>query len=176
VLSGATATGEPMRIHTNRKYLARAVKLGFDEVCLYTPKVPVMCRDEHRTYVWALLNPEASIKPTDSATRLVSSSAEPNASTTNRKPRKQKATMPQSTTNGNGQAKTNGQARAATTAKPDDQGVAALIEQAEAVKVSLRDSLSKTGELIAALKRHRKQSKAVTSALVSLRRLQTVDA
>ncbi len=78
--------------------------------------------------------------------------------------------------NGNGKAKTNGQSRATTTDKPDDQGVAALIEQAEAVKVSLRDSLTKTSELISALKRHRKQSKAVRTALISLRRLQAVDA
>ena len=86
--------------------------------------------------------------------------------------------MPQSTTNGNGKAKTNGQAttKTATTDKPDDQGVDVLIERAEAVKVSLRDSLTKTSELISSLKRHRKQSKAVRSALVSLRRLQAVDA
>ena len=86
--------------------------------------------------------------------------------------------MPQSTTNGNGKAKTNGQAttKATTTDKPDDQGVDVLIEQAEAVKASLRDSLTKTTELISALKLHRKKSKAVQSALVSLRRLQAIDA
>ncbi|GAG39792.1 unnamed protein product, partial [marine sediment metagenome] len=60
--------------------------------------------------------------------------------------------------------------------KADDQGIDVLIQHAEAVKVSLRESLSKTSELISALKRHRKQSKLVTSTLQSLRRLQTVDA
>ena len=48
VLSNSTCSDEPMRINMNRKYLARAVKLGFDEVHLYTPKVPVLCRDEYR--------------------------------------------------------------------------------------------------------------------------------
>ena len=84
--------------------------------------------------------------------------------------------MAQSTSNGNGRAKTNGHAQAATTNKADDQGFDVLIEQAEAVKVSLRDSLSKTSELISALKRHRKQSKLVATTLQSHRRLQTVDA
>ena len=176
VLSNSTRSGEPMRIHTNRNYLSRAVKLGFDEVHLYSPSVPVLCQDEFRSYVWALLEPESAISPTDDAIRITSTPAEDRVSTTNQAPRRKKATMAQSTSNGNGKAKTNGQARAATTDKPDDQGVVALIEQAEAVKVSLRDSLTKTSELISALKLHKKQSKAVRSALVSLRRLQAVDA
>ena len=86
--------------------------------------------------------------------------------------------MPQPTSNGNGQGKANGRTspQATTSAKPDDQGFEVLIEQAEATKVSLRESLTKTSELISALKRHRKQSKAVAATLQSLRRLQTIDA
>jgi hypothetical protein len=82
--------------------------------------------------------------------------------------------MSKPTTNGNGHAKGNDRTQTPATAKADDQGFEVLIEQAEAVKVSLRDSLSKTGELIATLKRHRKQSKAVATTLASLRRLQGV--
>jgi len=53
----------------NRKFLARAVKLGFSEVHLYTPKVPVMCRDDHRRYVRALLNPEAASQAVEGGDR-----------------------------------------------------------------------------------------------------------
>ncbi len=176
VLSNSTASGQPMRVNTNRTFLARAVKLGFDEVLLYSPKVPVMCRDDHRYYVWALLDPDSTIKPTDDAIRIESSAAEQDPSTTNRKPRRQKTIMPRPTTNENVPAKKNGRVQTPTNGKADDQDIDTLIEQAEAVKVSLRDSLSKTGELLSALKRHRKQSKAVQTALVSLRRLQAVDA
>ena len=86
--------------------------------------------------------------------------------------------MPRSTTDGNGRSKTGSRttSQAATNDKADEQGIEVLIEQAEAVKVSLRESLSKTTELISALKRHKKQSKLVQSTLQSLRRLQTVDA
>ena len=165
-----------LRINMNRRFLARAVKLGFSEVHLYTPKVPVMCRDDRRRYVWALLNPESAIAPTDDVIRITSAETGQDAPTTNRKPRKRKATMPRSTSNGNAQGKANGRTQTPTNDKADEQGIEVLIEQAEAVKVSLRESLSKTGELISALKRHRKQSKAVQTALVSLRRLQAVDA
>ncbi len=84
--------------------------------------------------------------------------------------------MSRSTSNGNAQGKANDRTQIPTNDKADDQGFEVLIEQAEAVKVSLRESLSKTGKLISALKRHRKQSKIVQSTLQSLRRLQTVDA
>ena len=84
--------------------------------------------------------------------------------------------MSKPTTNGNGHAKGNDRTQTPATDTADDQGFEVLIEQAEAVKVSLRDSLSKTSELISALKLHRKRSKLVQSTLQSLRRLQAVDA
>ena len=70
-------------------------------------------------------------------------------------------------TSNNGHAKTSEHA---------NDGFASLIEDAENLKASLRDSLSKTSELIAGLKRHHKQSKAVQSTLNSLRPLQSLNA
>ena len=49
-----------------------------------------------------------------------------------------------------------------------------LIGQAEQLKVSLRETLGKTNELIVGLKRHRKEAKIVRTTLDSLRQLQTV--
>ena len=49
-----------------------------------------------------------------------------------------------------------------------------LIDAAEHLKASLRDTLGKTNELIVGLKRHRKEAKIVRSTLDSLRQLQTV--
>ena len=74
--------------------------------------------------------------------------------------------------NSNGRAKSNGHAPPAI--KSDEPTVDRIIEQAEQLRASLRDSLSKTSQLVSALKHHRKQSKAVQNALVSLRRLQEV--
>ena len=78
--------------------------------------------------------------------------------------------MSQSKTNRNDQARSNG------TGNDDRAGVEALIEQAEAVKTSLRETLARTTELITALKKHRKQTKLVRSTLASLRQLQSIDA
>ena len=65
--------------------------------------------------------------------------------------------------------KRNGQHSAET------NGSTSLIEQAETLKDSLQDLLSQTRELIAALKRQKKQSRLMKSTLASLRQLQTVD-
>ena len=82
--------------------------------------------------------------------------------------------MPSSNANENGREKSK---RRATAASHTDEShdVTGLIEQAQALKASLRDALSKTSELIASLKRQRKQSKIVASTLASLRQLQTID-
>lgn len=49
-----------------------------------------------------------------------------------------------------------------------------LIDAAEQLKASLRDTLGKTNDLIVGLKRHRKEAKIVRTTLDSLRQLQTV--
>ncbi len=48
------------------------------------------------------------------------------------------------------------------------------LAQAEALRDSLRDVLLKTGDLIATLKRQRRQTKIVQSTLASLKELQKV--
>ena len=65
----------------------------------------------------------------------------------------------------NGNTKTNGSASEGAV------GVDNVIEIAEELKTSLRDSLAKTNELIAGLRRHKKTTKTVQSALASLRQL-----
>ena len=76
----------------------------------------------------------------------------------------------ESTSNGHTNGTSNGAAHA------EHNGEVSLIEQAEAVRTSLKESADKVGELVAALKRHRKQSRLVQSTLSSLRQLQKLDA
>ncbi len=78
--------------------------------------------------------------------------------------------MSQTKTNRNGKPGNNG------TVNDNNAGVEVLIDQAEAVKTSLRETLNHTSELIASLKKHRKQTKLVRSTLASLRQLQAIDA
>jgi hypothetical protein len=84
VLTGSRLEGEPLRACTNRRFLARAVELGFDAVELRSAEEPVCCRDERRTYVWALLSKESTLKPDENAVRIES----PGPSASNPRPRR----------------------------------------------------------------------------------------
>jgi hypothetical protein len=75
VLSHATRHGEPVRVNTNRHYLGRAAKLGFERLHIFTPRSPVLACDAHRKYVWALLDPDAALKPSADAVRVESATA-----------------------------------------------------------------------------------------------------
>ena len=72
ILNDATRRGEPVRVNTNRRYMNRAVKLGFDRVHVFSPRSPVLACDEHRKYVWALLDPDSAVKPSEDAVRVES--------------------------------------------------------------------------------------------------------
>jgi hypothetical protein len=188
VLSDSEWSGEPIRINTNRQYLARATKLGFRELCVFSNKTPVLCHDDYRRYVWALLDPETSIAPADDAICIESPKAEASRATSPTLQPKiernaQPVSEPTTNQNGNGHAqpnghastnghatKTNGQVRKSTP-KAGQQDLAGLIQQAEILRTALRDSLVKTNELLKGLKRHRRQSRALQNTIASLRQL-----
>jgi len=170
LLTGSKPLGEPVRFNTNRSYLQRALALGFRELHLFGPTSPVLCQDERRAYVWALLEPEAAIKPDRQAVRLESPTVPiPSKPRTLRKRR-----SPTTMTN----ARTKPAAARSNTrvAKVESPGVESLIDQAEALRAALRETVAKTSELIADLKQHRKQNRIVRSTLASLRQLQNLDA
>ena len=60
--------------------------------------------------------------------------------------------------------------------KHDEVDLAALIDQAEALRSTLRATVAQTSELLVGLKRQRKQTSLVRSTLASLRQLQQLDA
>lgn len=67
VLSRSSRLGPEVRFCTDRRLLARALELGFNELAISGPQQPVACRDERRTYLWALLEPDAALAPSDDA-------------------------------------------------------------------------------------------------------------
>ena len=70
ILSGANLSGEPCRFQCNRRFLARAVQLGFDGLYVSSPKSPILCEDGQRSYVFAPLDPDSAIPPCDDAVRI----------------------------------------------------------------------------------------------------------
>ncbi len=171
-LVNSTRSGDVIRINTNRNLLARALALGFRRVRFIAPDQPAFCRDENRCYVFAPLGGDGAIPSAkntnriESPKRLASKVVAKAIPTT----RKTTQTMSEQNTNGNG----NGRKSAAPTTVTEPESSSPL-EQAEALRDSLKDVLQKTRELVSALKRQKKQSRIVESTLASLRQLQTVD-
>jgi hypothetical protein len=56
LLSQSERIGDPLRISTDRQYLARALRLGFRELLFYAANAPVQCSDQTRHYLWAVLH------------------------------------------------------------------------------------------------------------------------
>jgi len=177
VLSGSSYSGEPTRIHSNRKYLARALRLGFRELHVVSPKVPALCRDDRRSYAWALLDSKSAIGPSPDVVRVVSPTVEKPTIPINRIQRS-KIAMTEPIVNQdsppkvNGQAATNGHVRKLVRRKADQRDTAALIDQAEKVRTAMRSLLGQANELVKTLKQHRRQSRIVASTLRQLKAIQ----
>jgi hypothetical protein len=182
VLSNSQVSGDPVRIDTNRKFLARALKMGFTEIRVTSPTAPALGDDGRRQYIWALLDPTGALGPTDDAVRIESPPAGADGPVSQPKPPRRRFTMsenPNTTaTSANGTAPTTGetptnsQVRRSKTRKPGRANSASPIEQAVAVRNALRETVAKTNELIRAINRHKKQSRLVQSTLASLKQLQ----
>jgi hypothetical protein len=165
VLCRSRATGPAVRLHQDRRYLLRAVQLGFGAVQVSGPDSPVACRDGARTYVWMPLDKSAALPPDPEALRLPSvGDTAPDPA-----PPAERRTSPMPTPPSNGRAPDSGR----PPQPPERAGsLAELIAEAEAVRALLGDALARTARLVASLKQHRKQTRAVEAAVASLRQLQ----
>ena len=139
--SKAFATGRASAAF-NREYLVRALGMGPTTVELSGPDKPVVARDAARTYLWAALAPDAVVPPPGAAP--VESDPEEN-------------TMPSTTPNGH------------PPPKPPDGSQPDLPAEAEAIRDLLHDAAGRLGRLVAALRRRRRQTRAIRQAVESLR-------
>ncbi len=90
-------------------------------------------------------------------------------------PKREKRKMTTSATNGSATGST--PQRAATAPAPKNRiGLAALMADAQLVKEAARLTYDRTNQLLAALKRHRKQNQLMATTLKSLKHLQSIDA
>ncbi|MDG3005935.1 hypothetical protein [Paludisphaera mucosa] len=152
VLARSRCAGEPVRLHTNREYLARALRLGFDEVRLFGPDAPALCRDGLRSFAWQPLSKESAIGPSDDAVVV-----EPAGADRTEKRRSAPLTCEPAP------------APVPEPAPEGSAGVASALQEAEALHRALADARSRTGRLIAALRRDRRRSRLVASTLRSIK-------
>jgi len=169
-LVNSTSAGDAICMNTNRGLFARALALGFRQVRFIAPDQPAFCRDGNRAYVWAPLSPENAIKATENINRIESPQRSTPKAVAKATPTIRRTTPPMT------EPKTNGNGRKAETRTPTAEADSSSpIEQAEALRDSLKDALDKTRALMRVLKAQRKASRVVESTLASLRQLQTVD-
>ena len=169
VLARSGYSGEPVRLHTSRAYLARAVRLGFGEVCVSGPDAPVFCRDDRKSYLWQPLSKEAAIGRSADAVRI--ESTHPGPATGPAEMRRPVSSMLEPTPRARPEAARNGPTNGVHPNNSGATGLAALIQEAVALHEMLAGAKARTHRLIGALRRHRKQSRLVASTLQSLKEL-----
>ena len=195
ILARSACSGQALRLNTNRRYLLRALAMGFDAVYVTDPKSPVLSMDERRRYVWAPLDPGSALVATENVIRIDSRDSRTGHRRKTRSrhhERRKKNPMPSTSSDSPSSASQGPKGSAPSTSTPpapngrpkspfretDSSGRACprelseLIGQAEAVRASLRETLSQTASLLGALKQHSRKSRAVAAALASLRELQ----
>jgi hypothetical protein len=160
LLRGSEVVGPPVCLAMNRRYLLRALQLGFTEVKAGKPGTPLVCADERRTYLWMCLEGGA-VAPAAGPLR-VGGVAPP----TPAGPEKEEAGMPDPPTappphHGGG---SNGRG-------DGPPSLAELVAEAEELRGTLQGVAVRLGRLVAALKGQRRQARVVEAAVASLRHL-----
>jgi hypothetical protein len=198
ILCRSGFSGAPVRLHTNRAFLARAVRLGFREVEVFGTSDPLTCREGLRTYAWQPLDRESAIEPTEDIVRIESlnsgAPAEPTepqravVATSQPEARVRPAAPPDGPGHRNGAALGNGAAHGhgvtgngsahghVAAVGSGVTGLAALIQEAETLHETLGDARARTGRLIVALRQQRKRDRLVASTLASLKQLKLQEA
>ncbi len=164
VLTSSSRDGDAIKISTNRHFLAQAVQMGFRAVEVHGQETPLVCREPDRTYVWAALDKAGIIAANPDAVRVESEQA------TNTPPQPTRRTHP-------AMPKTESQPphnRLPKTETYESESSLTPLQVAEALRDSLKVTLTHTRELIASLKKRNKQSRLVESTLASLKQLQDV--
>jgi len=172
VLTGSRLEGEPLKVCTNRRFLARAVKLGFQAIELRSQEAPVCCRDAHRTYVWALLGKESILKPDENAVRIESPGPSPSKP---RPPRHTTALVTQTPREPAASRPQRPGRQPQHNAPADPPEGADLIATAQRLRQSLKSAVSELGAVIAGLKEQQRQSRRLRAAVKSLKQVQAID-
>jgi hypothetical protein len=165
LLRGSEVSGPPFRLALNRRYLLRALQLGFTEVRAGKPGTPLVCADERRTHLWMTLEGGA-VAP---AARPLRVGAVPSAMPV--APQGKEGAVPDtpqpSSCRNNG-----GPPNGADSGRGDGPpSLAELVAEAEELRGTLQGVAVRLGRLVAALKGQRRQARVVEAAAASLRHL-----
>jgi hypothetical protein len=155
VLSRAKVTGPTLRVGMNRRYLLRALQLGFRDVLIHNAEKPLLCQDARRIFLWMPLVGSQDVQVGKQTPEQVSQ-PQTSSGITIVPPNE-----PRNDEHRNG---------VASHGEPLD-----VLAEAEALRGMFQEALARTSRLISALRQQRRQERAMRSAMNSLRRLQQFD-
>lgn len=167
ILNDSRTEGDEVQINTNRHHLQRAVQLGLLDLQIRQPNTPIVAADATRTFVWVPLDPKRALGPSADALRIESSPS-PNTEPASHQPIERN---PPVMNRLNSQPQDHPRE---TDTETVEETVVDPLQEAEAIKAQLRELLGRTGELVTAIKRQRRQAQLVRSTLASLKQLQEV--
>jgi hypothetical protein len=170
VLARSKSSGAPVRLSLNRRYLERAVKLGFRECLVVNADTPIVCQDANRKLIIMLLDNKSALSPSEDAIRVVSDQQQPAAAPTAR-------TRRPSIVNEAPKPRVVRPTEQVPPNSPSDPGagiVVDLVTEAQALRDMLHAGFTRAARLVAALKRQRRQDQLLKSTLSSLRQLDKV--
>ncbi len=170
-LARSAVSGPPLRVVTDRRYLLRALQLGFYEFEAGPGERPLVCRQGPRTYLWMLLSDKEALPPAPPA-RVAGTAVPPSPPTeTVPNPTRRPIAMSRPVPT-NGHPPQDGAAVTPHAAGSPEPGLEALLAEAEALRGLLQEVQGRLGRLLAGLKHQRRQARAVETALASLRPFQ----
>jgi hypothetical protein len=162
VAAKSPVEGKPALICLNRNLLARALQLGFPEVLVLKPETPILCQDSRRKYVVMPLGKSSAI-PAGGDVLRVETRQDRTSETPSPTPQRRIPAVANPETNTNAAPQANG------------NSIGTLIAEAEALRSQLHDAYVRSGKLLVAIRRKRKQAQVVQSTLAALKGLQHVD-
>jgi hypothetical protein len=171
MLARSSVSGRPVRVCGYRSALARAVAMGFMEICVAKPDVPVVCRAGQRTYVFMPLDEKHAIPPSPDAIQITGEDR------VYPKPMPEKRVIPMPTPE---EPCSNHPQEAIAPTEANDKTPAAvgsmraLVTEAESLRSAAHDLHSRSTRLIVALRQYGKRSRLMASTLASLRQLQKI--
>jgi hypothetical protein len=146
-LARSRVLGPALEVAMDRRYLLRALRLGFRELEVASAGRPIACRDDRRTFVWMPLD----------VPRAVSPGRTPRVPPARQESERTRPMPAPDDRNG----------------RPGPPGGEAdALAEAEALRLQLQEALARTTRLIAALKQQKRQGRVVLAAVASLRKLQ----
>ncbi len=177
ILSRSGYTGAAVRLNVNREFLTRAVRLGLSEFEVADAESPVALRGGGRVYCFQPLSKESAIAPTDAAARIESPSAGPRPALKSAAVPKGESPVPEKTTpfkpvSHGGSTPI---VRTETVEGSAGGGLAALIQEAEALHEVLTDARVRAGRMTVTLRRYRRRERLVSNTLASLKALKLQD-